>query len=67
MISSSLGEDYSALNNSCLKKHRILEEGGYEAVDSMIYYAQPSPWAPSVEATIVNKVKDMVARMRGEE
>ena len=50
-----------------IPSRRILEEGGYEAVDSQIYYAQPSPWAPSVEATIVNKVKDMVARLRGEE
>ena len=28
---------------------RVLQEGGYEAVDSMIYYGQPGPFADMVE------------------
>jgi hypothetical protein len=42
---------------------RILEEGGYEAVDSMIYYGQPGPFDPSVEEIIVEKVHRMHKRL----
>ncbi|MFO0925502.1 MAG: hypothetical protein U0736_00465 [Gemmataceae bacterium] len=35
---------------------RVLKEGGYEADSSMIYYGLPSPWGPSVESRIVEKV-----------
>jgi hypothetical protein len=42
---------------------RILEEGGYEAVDSMIYYGQPGPFDPSVEGIIVDKVHRMSERL----
>lgn len=38
---------------------RILQEGGYEAEESMIYYGQPSPFASSVEETIVAKVLEI--------
>jgi hypothetical protein len=31
---------------------RVLREGGYEAVDSMIYYGQPGPFAENVEEQI---------------
>jgi hypothetical protein len=31
---------------------RVLREGGYEAVDSMIYYGQPGPFAESVEEDV---------------
>lgn len=32
---------------------RILKEGGYESVDSMIYYGQPGPFAEGVEQTVI--------------
>jgi hypothetical protein len=31
---------------------RVLKEGGYEAVDSMIYYGQPGPFAEDVEERV---------------
>lgn len=36
---------------------RVLREGGYEPVDSMIYYGQPGPFAETVEDRIVNAVQ----------
>jgi hypothetical protein len=48
-----------------IPSRRILEEGGYEAgAGSMEFYMQPGPWAPSVEDTVVAKVREMVARVR---
>ncbi len=32
---------------------RVLKEGGYEPVDSMIYYGQPGPFAPGVEELVI--------------
>ncbi len=31
---------------------RVLKEGGYEAVDSMVYYGQPGPFAEDVEERV---------------
>ena len=46
---------------------RILEEGGYEAgVSSMEFYLQPGPWAPSIEETVIGKVREVVKRVRGD-
>lgn len=39
-----------------IPSRRVLREGGYEAVDSMIYYGQPGPFQESVEETIVATV-----------
>jgi hypothetical protein len=39
---------------------RVLAEGGYEADSSMIYYGQPTKWAPEVEEEIVGKVHELV-------
>jgi len=36
---------------------RVLREGGYEAVDSMIYYGQPGPYADDIEERIVDGVR----------
>jgi hypothetical protein len=36
---------------------RVLREGGYEAVDSMIYYAQPGPFAPDVEERVFAAIR----------
>jgi len=41
---------------------RILKEGGYEAVDSMIYYDLPGPFAPEVEERIIKKAHELVRR-----
>ena len=35
-------------------------EGGYEADRSMVYYGQPTRFAPSVEDLIVGKVREMI-------
>jgi hypothetical protein len=43
---------------------RVLEEGGYEGADSMIYYVKPGPFAPSIEETIVGKVHELAMRLR---
>jgi neutral ceramidase len=43
---------------------RVLAEGGYEADSSMIYYGQPSKWAPAIEAKIVGKVHELVDAVR---
>lgn len=36
---------------------RVLREGGYEAVDSMIYYGQPGPFAESVEEKVFDAIR----------
>ncbi len=43
---------------------RILNEGGYEAETSLIYYGFYGPFQPTVEQLIVNRVKQMVAGLR---
>ncbi len=39
---------------------RVLQEGGYEADSSMIYYGLPTRWAPAIEEKIVGKVHELV-------
>lgn len=39
---------------------RILAEGGYEAEDSMTYYARPARLAPGVENQIISTVHEML-------
>ncbi len=36
---------------------RVLNEGGYEAEDAMLYYGLPSKWSPEVEDLIFAEVK----------
>jgi hypothetical protein len=38
---------------------RVLMEGGYEGESSMIYYGQPSKWAPGIEENIVSTVQEI--------
>jgi hypothetical protein len=45
---------------------RVLREGGYEGGGAMVYYGQPGPFAPTIEETIIGKVRDMIGRVRGE-
>jgi neutral ceramidase len=41
---------------SYIPSERILHEGGYEAVESMIYYGQPGPYAGDVEDRIFDGI-----------
>jgi len=36
---------------------RVLAEGGYEAVDNLIYYGKPGPFAPGVEERVMAAVR----------
>jgi hypothetical protein len=42
---------------------RVLGEGGYEAVDSMIYYGQPGPFADDVEERIFTEIGKTLKRV----
>jgi neutral ceramidase len=39
---------------------RVLKEGGYEANDSMIYYAQPGPFAEDIEERIFGAIRQVL-------
>jgi hypothetical protein len=43
---------------------RVLKEGGYEAVESMIYYGRPGPFTEEVEPRIQEAVQQVMARVR---
>jgi len=47
-----------------IPSRRVLAEGGYEGGGAMVYYSLPSPWAPSVEKTILDAVKATVPAAR---
>lgn len=42
---------------------KILEEGGYEAVDNMIYYGMSGPFAKTIEAKILEAVRSTVTAL----
>jgi len=42
---------------------RVLREGGYEAVDSMIYYGQPGPFAEDVEERVMGSIHRVLKRV----
>lgn len=42
---------------------RVLREGGYEAVDSMIYYGRPGPFAESVEERLFGAVHKVLKQV----
>jgi neutral ceramidase len=49
----------AAYSNSVMcyiPSERMLPEGGYEVVDSTIYYGQPGPFAPGVEARVFDAI-----------
>lgn len=48
-----------------IPSRRVLREGGYEAVDSMIYYGQPGPFAEDVEDRIFSAVREVLGRVEG--
>jgi hypothetical protein len=43
---------------------RVLKEGRYEGVDSMVYYALPTKWGPQVEELIVKEVHRQVEELK---
>jgi neutral ceramidase len=42
---------------------RVLREGGYEAVDAMIYYGQPGPYTDQVEDRIFGAIHKVMAEV----
>jgi neutral ceramidase len=42
---------------------RVLKEGGYEPVDSMLYYGQPGPFAEDVEERVFAAVREVLRRV----
>jgi neutral ceramidase len=48
---------------SYIPSQRVLHEGGYEAVDSMIYYGQPGPYADDVEERIFAGIHQVMQRV----
>jgi hypothetical protein len=47
-----------------IPSRRVLREGGYEPVESMIYYGQPGPFAQSVEEKVIEACGALVKRTR---
>jgi len=48
---------------SCyIPSHRMLSEGGYEVIASMVYYAQPGPLAENVEETLIGACHRILAK-----
>ena len=46
-----------------ISNKRILQEVGYEAVDSMIYYGMPGPFAPEVEDVLTASIHRVLGRV----
>jgi hypothetical protein len=48
---------------SYIPSRRVLQEGGYEAVDSMVFYGQPGPFADDVEDRVLDGVDAVMRRV----
>ncbi|MEY4939953.1 MAG: hypothetical protein RIQ93_1688 [Verrucomicrobiota bacterium] len=46
-----------------IPSRRVLNEGGYEGGDSMIYFGRPDRFGAAVEEIIVEKVQDLAAKV----
>ena len=57
-----LAAGYSNDVMAYIPTRQILKEGGYEPVDSMIYYGQPGPWADDVEDRIFTTIRQVMGR-----
>ena len=42
---------------------RVLHEGGYEVVDSMVFYGQPGPLAENVEDIVIAGCRNVLNRV----
>src|SRR5262245_46364168 len=49
---------------SYIPSARMYQEGGYEVIDSMIYYDLPGPYTPEIEEKIISKVQELVRRLK---
>jgi len=45
---------------------RVLSEGGYEAVDNLVYYGQPGPFSPGVEDRVFRAVHEAMKEVRAQ-
>jgi hypothetical protein len=45
-----------------IPSRRVLKEGGYEPVDSMIYYGHPGPFREDVEENLVGTIHRVLRR-----
>lgn len=50
---------------SYIPSARMYKEGGYEVVESMIYYDLPGPYTPQLEERIIGKVHELARRLDG--
>ncbi len=48
---------------SYIPSERILKEGGYEGATSQMVYGLPASWAPGIEGTIINGMKEVVKQI----
>jgi hypothetical protein len=48
---------------SYIPSARMFKEGGYEVIDSMIYYDLPGPYKPELEEKIIGKVHELARRV----
>jgi len=46
-----------------IPSRRVLQEGGYEADQSMVYYGWPAPFTQEVESRVVEAVYDVLGRV----
>lgn len=46
-----------------IPSYRILKEGGYEGLTSMIYYGQPGPFAADVEDRVWDAIRNVMKRL----
>ena len=56
----------AAYSNSVMchiPSERVLREGGYEAVDNMIYYGQPGPFAAGVETRVFDAIHEAMKKV----
>ncbi|MGH9838390.1 MAG: neutral/alkaline non-lysosomal ceramidase N-terminal domain-containing protein [Blastocatellia bacterium] len=49
---------------SYIPSARMFKEGGYEVIDSQIYYDMPGPYDPALEEKIIGKAHELVRRVR---
>ena len=46
-----------------IPSERVLSEGGYEAVDNLVYYGKPGPFAPGVEARVFDTIHAVMTKV----
>ena len=66
-LKRELGGDVwvAGYSNLCsyIPSARMFKEGGYEVIDSMIYYDLPGPYKPEIEERIIDKVHELARRV----